>query len=187
MNKLYKISALLVAAVTITSTAFAASPSVSVNENGDLKTVKGSVTIDAPASQVWATVTNYNSMKNYLPGYKKSQVIANNGANKKVDLSVKVSKLLPAFNYQVAVSENASAKQITVQRVSGDFDSIHATYKLIPNGTQTTLVYTLKIDPGDKVPGFGVNTALKDSTSDSLAAISNRCSSEYKRSQVALN
>ena len=177
----------LITAITLTTSAFAAPPSVSVNTNGDLKTVQGQITINAPATQVWDSITRYSTMKDYIPGYKKSDVIASAGNSKKVNLSVKVSRLLPALNYQVAISENPNARQINIQRVSGAFNSIQATYKLIPNGNQTTLVYTLRIDPGNSVPPIGVEQTLKNTTADALTAISEHCSSDYRKSILANN
>ena len=179
--------ATVVTTVTLATTAFAAAPSVTVNANGDVKTVHGQVTINAPAAQVWDSLTHYSTMKDYIPGYKKSDIIADNGSNKKLDLSVKVSKFLPALNYQVAVSENPGAHQITIQRISGAFKNIHATYKLIPNGAQTTLVYNLDIDLGNSVPPIGVEQTLKNSTAETLNAIDSHCAGDYHKSVIASN
>lgn len=178
----------LVFAVTLLSlgsTAFAANPQVSVSEAGELKKVSASVVIDAPANVVWSTITNYNGLRSFMPGYKKSQVVGGSGANKTLALSVKVSSLLPAFNYQVKVNEQKAAYKINIKRTSGDFDDLTATYKLIPQGNKTQLVYNLNIDLGDNVPKLGANSALKSNAKDSLNALQKKCAAAHQNSQLA--
>ncbi len=168
------------------SAAFAATPSVSVADgSGEAKVVKAQVVIDAPATQVWQTITNYNNMASYMPGYKKSRVTGGAGSNKTLDIGVKVSALLPTYNYKVRVTENKSAYTVKIQRTSGDFKAINANYKLIPQGNKTLLVYSLNIDLGDNVPNIGVKKTLKNNALKSMAAVQNKCVKEYKKNVVA--
>ena len=39
-----------------------------------VKKVNASVVIDAPANVVWSTITNYNGLRSFMPGYKKSKL-----------------------------------------------------------------------------------------------------------------
>ena len=147
--------------------------------------MSASVVIDAPANIVWQTITNYNGLRSFMPGYKKSQVVAGSGANKTLALSVKVSSLLPAFNYQVKVNEQKSSYKLNIKRVAGDFDDLKATYKLIPQGNKTQLVYNLNIDLGDGVPKLGANKALKSNAQKSLVALQKKCATQHQQSQLA--
>ena len=172
--------------VILAPQAVAAQPQVSVADAGnETKVVKASVTIDAPAGTVWQTITDYNSLSAYMPGYKKSQVVTSSGASKTVDMSVKVASLLPAFNYRIQVKENRGAQRVDIKRISGDFDSFQASYRLVPQGNKTLLVYELSIDPGSKVPPIGVNGTLKSNAADSLSALGRKCADNYKKSMVA--
>lgn len=153
----------------------------------DSKIVNARVVIDASPAAVWQILTNYNDLKNYVPGYQESKVIQSNGASKTVHLGVKVSKFLPTMKYQVKINENRAANQISINRISGDFQDIKATYKLIPSegGNKTVLVYHLDITLGDKIPKIGVNKSLKASAEDILGAIQNQSASLERKSVIA--
>lgn len=180
---------LLLTLVLITPAAIAASPaSASVtNGQGEFKNVSGRVTVDAPVDAVWQTITSYNDLKNYVPGYQESRILQANGNAKTVQIGVKVSKFLPVMKYQVKINETKPAYQVNIQRISGDFKAITASYKLIPsaNGVQTTIVYNLQIALGDKIPNIGVSSTLKHSTEETLTAIQSRSTSVYKKSVLA--
>lgn len=162
----------------------AAAPSVQMNESGDLKKLEARVLIDAPVNTVWQVITDYGNLKNVLPGYQKTAVIGGSGISKTLAIGLKPSGLAPAFQYNVRVSENRSTHTITIQRISGDFNSLAATYRLIPQGDKTLLVYQLNIDLGshDKL---GANHILKNSTEKSMAALDAYCARTYKRSLTA--
>ncbi len=179
---------ILLASFLCMGTTDAATPQVALtSHSSENKTLTSKVVIDAPASAVWQILTNYNNLKNVLPGYEKSQVIQSAGATKTVQFAVKVAPILPAYQYQVQIRENQPAYNIHIKRVSGAFDAIDASYKLIPSadGTKTTLVYTLNIDLGDDAPKFGVDGTLKSSTQKAMAALQTHCSQSYRKSLVA--
>lgn len=180
---------LLLVLVLLTPAAFADIPATAtvVNGQGDYKQVTGRVVVNAPADAVWLTMTDYNGLKGFLPGYLESHVLQNNGASKTVQLGVKVSKLLPIQRYQVKINENKAHYQINIQRISGDFKAINARYSLIPaaNGSQTVVTYQLQIALGDKIPNIGVSSTLKHSTEDTLNAIRAQAAVIYRKSIIA--
>ena len=155
-------------------------------DSAHVKMLEARVNIDAPPAAVWEVITNYGNLKNILPGYEKSQVVADGPDSATVDMAIKASSLIPAFKYRLHMTENKPAGTVTIKRVSGDFDSILASYKVIPakGGTKTTLVYHLNIDLGKKgLPGSG--GVLKSSTEKTMNAMQRACNDSYRRSLTA--
>lgn len=154
---------------------------VASEPSGQTRTVEAKIVIDAPPAAVWSVLTNYPEMKNILPGYRKSSVLRSNATGKVLDIAMKVSPILPLYNYQVQVRENRAHYRISLQRLSGDFKDLEATYKLQPqrNGSQTLLSYQLSIDPGFNVPGM--HGILKTNTEKSLKALEKRVEKDLQQ------
>jgi carbon monoxide dehydrogenase subunit G len=155
--------------------------------SGNLQRIQAEAVIDAPVQTVWNSLVDYGNLKNVLPGYERSTVLQASGATKTVDLQVKASSLLPAFRYQVKIREDKAANTLYIQRIAGDFNSIQASYKLIPvnGGHQTRLIYHLAIDLGNGVPGFGAGHILKANTEKAMLALQSYCNRSYQRSLTA--
>ncbi len=155
--------------------------SVASEPKAHAKTVEARVTIDAPPELVWEVMTDYPEMKNILPGYEKSNVVKSSAAGKVVDIAMKVAAFLPTYKYQVQVKESRPAYQIRLNRISGDFKALTATYKLVPehNNTKTRLVYSLNIDPGFNLPGS--QSILKNNTEKSLKALERHIEQEARK------
>lgn len=166
----------------------AAAPVVNLsNQTGDVKVINASVVIDAPPEAVWQTLTDYNNLNAFMPGYEKSRVIGGSGAVKTLEMGLKVSRMLPAFHYQASVRENKTDRTLSIQRISGDFKAFNASYKLLPanNGSKTQLVYSLALDAGVGVPKLGVDHILKSSTEKTLSAVQSYCAAAYRKSVLA--
>ncbi len=151
--------------------------------SGNVQQVSAQVTIDAPPTFVWQTMTQYADFQNYMPGYKESRVISSQGGTKTLALKVKVSSLLPSYQYQVKVQEDLPAQRIRLNRISGDFKQLDGTYQLRPQGnSRTTLIYTLTLDPGTPLPG--AEHVLKANTEKSLAAFRQRAEASHQRNLI---
>ena len=150
-------------------------------KDANAKKVQAKVLIEAPPSMVWQTITNYPDLKNVLPGYEKSTLIQSSGASKQLDIAMKVAAFLPTYKYRVQVREQADSYQITMHRISGDFKTLQATYKLIPqgNGSKTLLTYCLSIDPGLNMPGS--QAVIKSNTERSLKALESHVEAEARK------
>lgn len=182
----YRLVQVLVAISIILSTgAAAAAGPASVNivaDKGSAKTLQAEATVDAPVDAVWGELTNYGQIKSILPGYDRSTVLQSSATGATVDIGLKAQGLAPSFRYQVKVREDKAANTIHIQRISGDFKSINASYKLIPveNGTRTKVVYKLEIDLGS-IPTLGANQLLKSNAQKVMVALQNHCPKVYSR------
>jgi hypothetical protein len=105
---------------------------------------------------------------------------------KTVDFQVKSSGFMPGFHYQVKIREDRPTYQLRIQRISGDFKGINASYQLIPveDGTRTRVIYNLSIDLGG-LPSFGVSSVLKANTAKAMVALQGHCNEVYRRSLTA--
>jgi carbon monoxide dehydrogenase subunit G len=159
----------------------------SVQETGNLKMLQAEATINAPLTTVWNTLVDYDNLKNILPGYERSTLLKSAGNIKIVDIKLQNSGLLPAFQYQVKIQEEKSANRLNIQRISGDFNHITASYSLtsVAGGTKTHLFYRLAIDPGSSFLVPGINHLLRTSTTKALQALTSYCNHSYQRSLTA--
>jgi len=148
------------------------------------KSLQAKMMIEAPPALVWQTITNYPEIKHILPGYEKSTVLKSNGNTKTVDIGMKVAAFLPTYHYQVLMKEDLSDYNLTARRISGDFKSLNASYKLIPqgNGTRTLLIYNLSLDTGVNLPGS--QAMIKSTTERSLRALKRHITLEARKSLI---
>jgi ribosome-associated toxin RatA of RatAB toxin-antitoxin module len=154
-------------------------------ESQTVKTLNAHVTIDAPPSLVWQTITDYNRLKNILPGYEKSLVLKHSGSVKTVDVAMKVARLLPTYQYQVSVREDRDGYKLQMDRVSGDFKSLQAAYRLQPvnDGKQTMMFYSLALNTGFTMPGTGA--LLKSNTEKTMTALRTHIEAAHKQNLTA--
>jgi len=150
-----------------------------------VKKVHAQVMIDAPPSQVWQTITDYKALRHILPGYDRSDILQDNGSSKRLSIVQRVAPLLPTYHYQVVVREQPNNRVITLQRVSGDFKSLSASYRLLPqsNGTKTLLTYQLHIEPDIELPG--TQAIIKANTERSMKALESHIEQAYRKSITA--
>lgn len=153
-------------------------------EGGSAKTVQARMIIDAPPALVWNLLTDYPDIKNYLPGYEKSTVIRAKGTTKWLDIAMRVAAFLPTYKYQVQAKEDEANLRLTLNRVSGDFKTLNANYKLVSqaNGDRTLLIYNMNIDPGFSLPGS--QGLIKASTEKSLKALERHAEQEARKSLI---
>ena len=151
-----------------------------------VKSLNARITIDAPPVYVWQTLTNYPKLKEFMPGYRKTDVISSDSNCKVLDVAMSPSRLLPGYNYKVRVNENKKSYVLNFHQISGDFKYLSASYQLLPkgNGSKTILVYNLKIDAGNRLPQFGLNTILKNNAEKTLKAIQSRSETDHKKSLI---
>ncbi len=155
--------------------------------SGDLKSVTAKITINAPPAFVWQTLTSYNELDDFIPGYRSAQLVASSGATKTLDIDMIVSRLLPSYKYRVRVQEDQRRMMLTLQRISGDFKHFNGTYQLVPssNGARTVLVYKLDLDPGKDVPGSAL--IIKGNVEKTLAAVREHAESQHRKSMIGKN
>jgi carbon monoxide dehydrogenase subunit G len=153
-----------------------------VQDAGSLKTLQAEALVDAPIDTVWEALSDYPNLKKLFPGYERSTVLQSSGDTTTVDLQLRPSGLLRPFRYQVRIREDKAAYTLNIQRISGDFRMIEASYRLIPveGGSRTRVLYHLSIDLGN-LPTLGTSGILKGGTARAMASIQSHCADVYRR------
>jgi ribosome-associated toxin RatA of RatAB toxin-antitoxin module len=153
------------------------------------RTLHAQVLIAAPPATVWKTLTQYDNLQNYVPGYHRSRIVQSSGSSKLVDIAMSIARLLPALKYRVLVDEAPQRFTVQMQRVSGDFKELSARYQLSPRqgGNQTLLSYDLNIDPGAVPPLLNLNNVLQQNTRQTLKAFQARSEQEYREHLIGRN
>ncbi len=149
---------------------------------GDYKVLHGETDIEAPMETVWGALTDYGNLKHVMPGYTRSSLLQAHGSQKTVDLGLKVNPFIPELRYQVLIKEGEHRNWMDVERISGDFDALSASYQLLPqknNPKATHLIYNLKIDFGIPVPG--VSLMMRANMLRDLSALQAYCVKAPKR------
>ncbi len=159
---------------------------VSPNASG-ANFVQAKLLITAPPQQVWQSLTSYESWAGVLPGYEKCVMEPASGGKRFLNVTQKVAMFLPAYHFRLQILENPAAYSLRLNRISGDFKTLDATYKLISqrNGTQTMLLYTLKIDSGVTMPG--TRNMVRNNTQRSLQALEQHIEAESRKSVIGQN
>lgn len=155
-----------------------------VVKEANARTVDAKVLIQAPPGLVWEMLTDYPELSDVLPGYERSRVIKRNGKQSLLDVTMKVAPFLPAYKYQVQASENEANYQLSMTRISGDFKSLRATYKLSPQsgGKSTLLTYRLSIDPGFALPG--AHGLIRSNTEKTMKALESHAEQRFNKGEI---
>ncbi len=153
-------------------------------KQANAKTVHAKVLIQAPPSLVWEMLTDYPELSDVLPGYERSRVLRSGGNHALLDVAMKVANFLPTYKYQVQTYENEANYQLNMTRVSGDFKSLQATYKLLPQsgGKSTLLTYQLSIDPGFTLPG--AHGLIRANTEKSMKALEKHAELRFNKGVI---
>ncbi len=178
-------SLLLMLFLTALPQALAANLHVNVvKTTGNLKEVSAKVIINAPPSFVWQTLTAYNELASFVPGYKKCKILSHQGNISTLDVDMRVSRFMPSYKYRVRVQENVKALRLNLKRISGDFKHMDGTYQLhaIENGSKTVVTYDLKIDSGVNIPGS--TSVLKANVEKALSAVRVRSVKKHQKSLI---
>jgi ribosome-associated toxin RatA of RatAB toxin-antitoxin module len=172
------ISACLISFVLLIWPVHAASVHVQQVQRGDVPGVISSINLPYPADTVWSVINNPQQLTQRAPNVKRVKLVANQGKTQDLAYSVKITPLLPQFDY-VLRYQQTGPYTLSFSRVSGSFKSIKGYWKVLPQtgGKTSTLVYALNLDPGFAAPKPLIGQAIKMDVPHLL---------QHARNQVAL-
>lgn len=103
---------------------------VKTSRTGDAVAVRAQATIAAPLDVVWGTLTDYERLPEFVPGLKKSKVIARNGAIVTVQQSGEARFFFSRMPIEVTLeSTEAPPHSIEVHRIAGNIKRLDGRYE----------------------------------------------------------
>lgn len=103
---------------------------VKTSRTGDTVAVRAQATIAAPLDVVWGTLTDYERLPDFVPGLKKSKVIARNGAMVTVQQSGEARFFFSRVPIEVTLeSTEAPPHSIEVHRIAGNIKRLDGRYE----------------------------------------------------------
>jgi carbon monoxide dehydrogenase subunit G len=123
--------------------------------NGNLIEVRAQATIDAPLATVWGTLTDYEHLPEFIPGLKKSRVIARNGSTATIEQSGEARFLFFTIPIEVTLeSTERPPLMIEVRRVAGSLRQLQGRYEteVITVTNQVQLRWAGAVEPESDLP-----------------------------------
>jgi carbon monoxide dehydrogenase subunit G len=127
---------------------------VRTSRQGDVIDVYTKATIKAPIEVVWATLTDYERLPDFIPGLKKSRVIARKGLTATVEQSGVARFLFLTVPIDVTVESTERPPNIEVRRVSGTLRQLQGRYEteVMPDASYVQLRWVGSIEPENRLP-----------------------------------
>ena len=128
---------------------------VEATRNGQLIEVRARATINAPLSVVWGTLTDYERLPEFIPGLKKSRVIARIGATSTVEQSGEARFLFLSVPIDVTLESTERPPNIEVRRIAGTVRYMQGRYEtevLATEPAQVQLRWIGAIAPESELP-----------------------------------
>ena len=132
---------------------------VKTSHSGDVVAVRAQATIAAPLDVVWSTLTDYERLPEFVPGLKKSKVIARNGSTVTVHQSGEARFFFSRMPIDVTLeSTEAAPHSIEVRLIAGNIKRLDGRYETQVLATtagqpaQVALRWTGHIEPEGGLP-----------------------------------
>ncbi len=127
---------------------------VHTTRGGDVIDVRAKATIKAPMEVVWATLTDYERLPEFIPGLKKSRVIARQGPTATVEQSGVAQFLFLTVPIDVTLESTERPPNIEVRRIAGTVRQLQGRYEteLMPDASYVQLRWVGSIEPEDRLP-----------------------------------
>jgi ribosome-associated toxin RatA of RatAB toxin-antitoxin module len=131
---------------------------VHTTQAGDAVTVQAQASIAAPLALVWATLTEYERLPEFVPGLKKSKVIARNGPVVVVQQVGEARFLFASVPIEVTLESTEALPTIEVRLVSGNMRQLNGRYEVqdraatAVQAAHVVLRWTGTVQPMGKLP-----------------------------------
>jgi ribosome-associated toxin RatA of RatAB toxin-antitoxin module len=127
---------------------------VQTSRQGDVIDVHAKATIKAPMEVVWATLTDYERLPEFIPGMKKSRIIARKGATATVEQSGEAKFLFLTVPIEVTVESTERPPNIDVRRIAGTLRQLRGRYEtqVMPDPDHVQLRWVGLIEPENGLP-----------------------------------
>ncbi len=147
--------------------------SVEAQRNADLIEVRARATIEAPLAVVWGTLTDYEKLPEFVPGMKRSRIIARRGATSTVEQSGEARFLFFTHPIEITVESTERPPYIEVRRVSGNVRHLEGRYEteVLDGGRRVLLRWNGAIAPDISLPPLIGEVLMRMSIEDQFGGM----------------
>jgi len=143
--------------------------------------IRSAVSIDAPVEYVWAILKDCDSAPDFVPTVQDCELVDTHPdqSSQVFRQRIKLAWYLPGFAHEFRLTYYPYHR-IEVSRVSGPLAVLSGTWWLEAGDDQnTTLVYSLRFEPGMPIPRFVIGRILQRDVPAILAAVRLRAETTY--------
>ncbi|MFQ6105292.1 MAG: SRPBCC family protein [Candidatus Glassbacteria bacterium] len=139
----------------------------------NVHTVEAEVNILAPGREVWAILTDYEKLIDYIPGMMESKVIKRNkGRNAILEQEGSVTIFPFTFNSRIVLSvREKPMSRVSFEMLEGDFDYYEGFWSLSGTNGGVNLRLVIQASYPVRIPKFIIAHSLKSIARRSLSAI----------------
>jgi ribosome-associated toxin RatA of RatAB toxin-antitoxin module len=144
---------------------------------GERSDLRSSIFIPARPESVWTVLTDYDHLREFIPGLLESRLLEDHGGVKLIEQVGHGSWLFVGKKARVVLEvEERRDSRLEFHVVDGDFNVFDGAWELYPRqgGRATLLTYRLTARPKFFAPGFMVRRVLGRDVPVRLAAIRDR-------------
>lgn len=126
---------------------------VEATRRGSAVEVNARATLDAPYALVWATLTDYNRLAEFIPGMHRSRLIEQRGNDAIVEQFGEAKFLFFSFPIEVTVvSTSRPPNGIDIRLLKGNLKRLDGGYRIEPAGGKILLRWNGLIEPDTYLP-----------------------------------
>lgn len=127
---------------------------VQAQRNGDLIDVRAQAVVRAPLAVVWATLTDYERLPDFIPGLESSRILARQGERITVAQTGQIRFLFLTLPIAITVeSIERPPYVLEVRRISGSVRHLQGQYEATPLANQRVhLRWTGRVSPEADLP-----------------------------------
>ena len=140
------------------------------NISGNLENVTAGIMIEAPVSEVWQVVTDYNHYHEFMPQTKRVRIVKQSGETAEVEYNLKLAVSVVGIGIDYILRHtHQKPDRVSFELVSGDLAEVRGGWEFIPiaGGEKTLAFYSVYTDL--KSLGRVASFALKQEPSMELA------------------
>jgi ribosome-associated toxin RatA of RatAB toxin-antitoxin module len=148
--------------------------SVEAQRKGAFVEVRARATIEAPLSVIWATLTDYERLPEFVPGLRKSRVVSRSGTSAIVEQSGEARFLVFTFPIDVMLeSVEKPPYAIRVRALSGTLRHLDGGYEIEPEaeGGRFLLRWVGTIAPDISLPPLFGEVVMRMSIEDQFTGM----------------
>ena len=146
-------------------------PSMRVTREDGMVSVKAALWLDGSPAEVWALMTDYDSLNAYMPNVESSVVLARSDSLTRVRQGVYSRFVIPIrFAITIEFIEQLPMR-LRFHMVEGAVDRFSGTWDFLADRGGTRLEYDAVIDPPGFVPSFLAATVVRRQLRRMLPAI----------------